>query len=177
MSSTGGYLAFEGDTQQSKESHVANKEMHYSGGPPLQVLMEGRVVADFCVNLTKGDIFKKRSVRFTPMVCACKFWKSSRENLLTVDHYEVEFVQRGREVVRRELTGSFAGDRGAKKAVNRGEPAARNPWSGILSEEGADQMESTMDPIIETRETVRSNACLLIGARGNLINPGLGETA
>ena len=73
-----------------------------NGGPPLQFLMEGRVVADYCVNLTKGNIFKKRSVRFTPMVCACKFWKSSRENLLTVDHYEVEFVQRGREVVRRE---------------------------------------------------------------------------
>ena len=72
-----------------------------NGGLPLQVLMEGRVVADFCVNLTKGNIFK-RSVRFTPMVCACKFWKSSRENLLTVDHYEVEFVQRGREIVRRE---------------------------------------------------------------------------
>jgi len=70
------------------------------GGPPFQVLMEGRVVADFRVNLTKGNIFKKRSVRFTPMVCACKFWKSSREKLLTVDHYEVEFVQRGREVVR-----------------------------------------------------------------------------
>ena len=64
--------------------------------------MEGRVVADFRVNLTKGNIFKQRSVRFTPMVCACKFWKSSREKLLTVDHYEVEFVQRGSEVVRRE---------------------------------------------------------------------------
>ena len=64
--------------------------------------MEGRVVADSCMNLTEGNIFKKRSVRFTPMVCACKFLESIRENLLTVDHREVEFVQRGREVVRRE---------------------------------------------------------------------------
>ena len=51
-----------------------------NGGPPLQVLMEGRVVADFCVNLTSGNIFKKGSVRFTPMVCACKFWKSKGES-------------------------------------------------------------------------------------------------
>ena len=64
--------------------------------------MEGRVVADFCVNLPKGDIFRKRSVLFTTMVCACKFRKGSGENLLTVDHNEVEFVQRGREVVRRK---------------------------------------------------------------------------
>ena len=55
-----------------------------------------------CVNLTKGNIFKKRSVLFVPMVSTCKFWKNSRENLRTVDHYEVEFVQRGWEVVRRE---------------------------------------------------------------------------
>ena len=73
-----------------------------NGGPPFQVLMEGRVVADSCMNLTEGNIFKKRSVRFTPMVCACKFLKSIRENLLTVDHHEVEFVQRGREVVSRK---------------------------------------------------------------------------
>ena len=63
--------------------------------------MEGRVVADSCMNLTEGNIFKK-SVRFTPMVCACKFLESIRQNLLTVDHHEVEFVQRGTEVVRRE---------------------------------------------------------------------------
>ena len=73
-----------------------------NGGPPFQILMEGRIVADSCMNLTEGNIFKKRSVRFTPMVCACKFLESIRENLLTVDHHEVEFVQRGREVVRRE---------------------------------------------------------------------------
>ena len=64
--------------------------------------MEGRVVTDSCVNLTEGDIFKKRSVRFTPMICACKFLESIRENLLPVDHHKVEFVQRRREVVRRE---------------------------------------------------------------------------
>ena len=69
------------------------------GGPPVQVLMEGRVVADSC---TEGNIFKKRSVRFTPMLCACKFLKSIRENLLTIDHQEVKFVQRGREVVSRK---------------------------------------------------------------------------
>ena len=46
------------------------------------------------------------------MVCACKFWKSSGENLLTVDHNEVEFVQRGREVVRRE-------PQSVKEVVNR----------------------------------------------------------
>ena len=45
------------------------------------------------------------------------------------------------------LTGSFAGDRGAKKAVNRGEPVARNPQGGNLNEEGADQREGTMDPV------------------------------
>ena len=50
-----------------------------NGGPPLQILMESRVVADFCVNLTKGNIFKKRSVLFALVVCACKFCKSGRE--------------------------------------------------------------------------------------------------
>ena len=73
-----------------------------NGGPPLQILMESRVVADFCVNLTKGNIFKKGSVLFALMVCACKFCKSGRKDLLLVDHYEVEFVQGGREVVRRK---------------------------------------------------------------------------
>ena len=64
------------------------------------------------MNLSKGNIFKKRSVLLTLMVCACKFWKSSGENLLTVDHNEVEFVQRGREVVRRE-------PQSVKEVVNR----------------------------------------------------------
>ena len=64
--------------------------------------MEGRVVADFCVDLTEGNIFKMRSVRFTLMVRACKFVKRVRENLLFVDHNKVEFVQGGRKVVRRE---------------------------------------------------------------------------
>ena len=72
------------------------------GGPPLQILMEGSVVADFGVNLTEGNIFKKRSVLFTFVVRACKFCESGRQNLLTVDHNKVEFVQRGREVVRRK---------------------------------------------------------------------------
>ena len=36
------------------------------------------------------------------MVCACRFLKRIRENLLTIDHHEVEFIQRGREVVSRE---------------------------------------------------------------------------
>ena len=64
--------------------------------------MEGRVVADFCVDLTEGNIFKVRSVRFTLVVRACKFVKRVRENLLFVDHNKVEFVQGGRKVVRRE---------------------------------------------------------------------------
>ena len=73
-----------------------------NGCPPFQVLMEGRVVADSCMNLTEGNFFKKRSVRFTPMVCACKFLKSIRENLLAIDHHDVEFVQRRKEVVSRK---------------------------------------------------------------------------
>ena len=80
----------------------SNLDDSINGGHPFQVLMKGRVVADFSMNLTEGNIFEKRSIRFTPMVCACKFVKRIRENLLFVDHNKVEFVQGGREVVRRE---------------------------------------------------------------------------
>jgi len=71
-----------------------------NGGPSLQVLEEGRIVANFGMDLTMSNIFKQRSVRFVFMVVACKLWKGGRENLLTVDHHEVVFIQRGREVVK-----------------------------------------------------------------------------
>ena len=74
----------------------------FNGGPPRQILMESRIVADFCVDLTEGNIFKMRSVRFASVICACKFCESSGKNLLLVDHNEVEFVQGGRKVVGRE---------------------------------------------------------------------------
>jgi len=64
--------------------------------------MEGRV-ADFSMNLTEGNIFEKRNIRFTFMVCACKFLKRIRKNLLTIDHHEVEFIQKGREIVSRDF--------------------------------------------------------------------------
>ena len=79
-----------------------NLDNCFNGGPPLQILMESRVVADFCVDLTEGNIFKMRSVLFAFMVCACKFCESDGKNLLLVDHHEAEFVQGGRKVVRRE---------------------------------------------------------------------------
>ena len=74
----------------------------FNGSPPLQILMESLVVADFCVDLTEGNIFKMRSVLFAFVVCACKFCESGGKKLLLVDHNEVEFVQGGRKVVRRE---------------------------------------------------------------------------
>ena len=74
----------------------------FNGGSPRQILMEGRIVADFCVDLTEGNVFKMRSVRFASVICACKFCESSGKNLLLVDHNEVEFVQGGRKVVGRE---------------------------------------------------------------------------
>ena len=59
------------------------------------------------MNLTEGNIFEKRSVRFTLMVCACKFLKRIRENLLTIDHHEVEFIQRGRDAFTIEVDSKF----------------------------------------------------------------------
>ena len=69
----------------------------FNGGPPLQILMESRIVANFCVDLTEGNVFKMRSVLFASVICACKFCESSGKNLLLVDHNEVEFVQGGRK--------------------------------------------------------------------------------
>ena len=74
----------------------------FNGGPPLQVLMEGGVVADFGVDLVEGNVFQERSVRFAFVICACEFCESGGEKLLFVDHNEVKFVQRRRKVVRRE---------------------------------------------------------------------------
>ena len=54
------------------------------------------------MDLTEGNVFKMRSVRFASVICACKFCESSGKNLLLVDHNEVEFVQGGRKVVGRE---------------------------------------------------------------------------
>ena len=88
-----------GETLEEVEGNLDNC---LNGGPPLQILMENRVVADFCVDLTERNIFKMRSVLFAFVVCACEFGESGGKNLLLVDHYEVKFVQGGRKVVRRE---------------------------------------------------------------------------
>ena len=58
----------------------------FNGGPPLQVLMEGGVVADFGVDLVEGNVFQERSVRFAFVICACEFCESGGEKLLFIDH-------------------------------------------------------------------------------------------
>ena len=70
----------------------------FNGGPPLQFLMESRIVADFGVDLTESNVLKVRSVRFAFVICVCKFCESGGEK----DHNEAKFVQRERKIVGRE---------------------------------------------------------------------------
>ena len=77
----------------------------FDSSPPLQILVESWVVGDFGVDLLEGNIFKMRSELFACVIRACKFGDCGGKKLLLVNHNEVEFVQWGRKVVRREANG------------------------------------------------------------------------
>jgi len=61
--------------------------------------MEGWVIADFVVDLTVGNVFNERSVLFACVISASKFLERIRENLPSIDHHEVVFIQRWGEAV------------------------------------------------------------------------------
>ena len=79
----------------------------------------------------------------------------------------------GEDRKERVQTGSFAGDRGAKKAVNRGEPVARNPQGRNLNRGRCrsrrkapwTRKRNKFLKAWSSSETKGSTACLLVGER------------